>query len=342
MFDLWQVLDDVHLNPKVRANRLSYAQWPGEGGVTVEYDGRRIRFGGCRRRAFYRYKNYRPDQWGVDFSSYWKMNAGNIIQDMIGNDFKASGIWMASELPVSLIRKGDFGVYRISGRIDEVIRNPGTGNIEIVEVKSTGVWGEAGKITPKPGKPFLPEVDHVLQVMPYLDWLRLPNQGPIKNPVCNILYFSREGGKAQHRVYFGNDDEIIIENSAGQHPWPHIRLPDLYADFDSKAAFFAANEVPERDFEMKWSRETVIWKKDHGELNKTQTKEVEKKLAAGETGDLIDKGDWQCAFCPYQLGCYGHRPEFGPMDDDIAGTFSKEGASSGDNLQQQTVHVPGK
>ena len=59
-------------------------------------------------------------------------------------------------------------------------------------------------------------------------------------------------------------------------------MQDLYADFDSKAAFIAANQVPERDYELKWSRETVIWKKEHNELNKTQTREVDKKLAAGE------------------------------------------------------------
>ena len=70
--------------------------------------------------------------------------------------------------------------------------------------------------------------------------------------------------------------------------------------------------------------------------------EVDKKLAAGETGDLLDKGDWNCTYCPFQMGCYGHRPEFGPMDEDIAATFQKEGAGSGDDLQQQTVHVPGE
>ena len=67
MFDLWRAIDEVRLKPQMWVQRMSYSQWPGEGGVTLEVDGRNVRYGGCRRRSFYRYLHYKPDTIGEEF-----------------------------------------------------------------------------------------------------------------------------------------------------------------------------------------------------------------------------------------------------------------------------------
>lgn len=339
MFDLWTAIEQVWQKPDVWVPRRSYAQWPGEGGLTVEVDGRKVRYGGCRRRAFYRYNNYKPDGIGDDFGGLFKKECGNFTQGLLRESLMRGKIWVATEVPISLVREGQFGKYRLSGRIDEMFLRPDTNTVEAIEFKTKGAYGAQGVMNPTKAKPLAPDRGEVIQTMPYLTWLGMPNQG-IPEPAVNMLYFSREGDKGQHRITFNDQGQIQIENAAGTQVWAPFTMEALWADFDEKARMIVAGEVPERDYEMTWSRETVLWKKDHAELNATDTKKVEGKVKKGDTGQLLDKGDWQCAWCPYQLGCHGQRPDFHPVEDNTV-KFARQGeALPGEKMKIQEVHVP--
>lgn len=310
---IWPLINGRLANPPLIDERMSRAFWPSDASFTFELDNRKVHLGGCRRKQFYRFNQFPPDQRGSDFSTQWVLNAGHFFENLLGDEFKKAGVFLGAEVTADIVRTmPDGGQYRISGRMDFLILNPTTGQVELVECKSTAGYMAAGLVTPSKEKGFAPKPEHVLQCIPYLVWLGLPNQGQ-KDPRANLLYLTRDGDVGEHEIYLDKTDgHIVIENSAGVHHWKHMTVQSVFESWDYLYACIRDNKVPDRDYELLWSRETILWKLAHGELNKTDTKQVEDRVKSGFAGQLLDKGDWNCGYCEYSKGCWAPYPGFAP------------------------------
>jgi hypothetical protein len=109
----------------------------------------------------------------------------------------------------------------------------------------------------------------------------------------------------------------VINNAVNEIHWQHMTPARVFESWDKLYRAIRDGVVPERDYEKLWSRETILWKLQHGELNKTDTKTVEERVKTGFAGQLLDKGDWRCEYCAFQRGCYSPYPDFKPavMDE---------------------------
>lgn len=345
--NVWSIIEQVLKNPAVRAERESTSLHCSQAGISIEIDGRNVRQGGCRRRQFFEYHRYPKDEAGVDLDGLTKMEFGNFAEGLILDPIKIAGIYFGYQVPISIVRQTKNGVqYRINGIIDFLLKDPKTGKPEIGELKTVGAFGERGVINATKDNPLAPKIEHVLQVVPYIDWLTMPNQRvAVQDAKANILYLSREGKHNQHTVQLDpTTRHVIITNEAGTMQWAHITPEAIYADFDNLAdAIAKGSEIenaPPPDYELSWTRETVIWKAEHGELNKTETETVKRKIANGEQGRMIEGGDWNCAWCPFSRGCWQPTPTFKPKSHDTPGslvTYVQEVGSAGPGPQKISI-----
>jgi len=319
--NIWGTIEQILRNPAVRTERESTSLHCGDSGVSLQIDGRWVRQGGCRREQYFRFHRY-PRAVGFDVQAMTRMGFGTFAEGLVKEPLMQAGIFLGTQVPVTIVRKTPMDVqYRINGFIDFLVKNE-ENRPEIVEMKTTGAYGEKGVITGSSNNPLCPKPEHVLQVVPYIDWLTLPNQGiPQDKAKANIIYLSREGKYAQHVVsLYPGTRHVVITNEAGTIQWTHITPETIYQDFDGLADAIATGNPPPPDFELQWSRETVLWKYKHNEFNKTDTETVKRKIDAGEQGRLLDGGDWQCAVaCPYAKGCWSPDPSFKPRPLDEPG-----------------------
>lgn len=345
--NVWAIIEQVLRNPAIRAERESSSLHCSSAGISLQIDGRTIREGGCRRAQFFRYHRYPKDEVGTNVESMTKMGFGSFAEALIAEPMKIGGIFLGTQVPVSIVRSTQSGLqYKINGYMDFMIRDPKTGRPEICELKTTGVFGEKGVIEATKDNPLVPKIEHVLQVVPYIDWLTMPNQGvPIEHAKCNIMYLSREGNKSQHVVQLHpTEKHVIISNDAGVLQWTHITPEAIYRDFDVLAEQIGKGpgieNAPPPDYQIKWDRDTVIWKAEHGELNKKNTDLVNQKIRAGEVGPLLDMGDWNCAWCDYARGCWNPSPSFAPVPLDFIGSIVAESQALAARAPQRVAIAP--
>ncbi len=293
------------LNPRLAVEKKSPTFWPSEGGLTMSLDGRTWREGGCNRKLYYRYMGYPTEQRGNTLDNALILNNGHTVQAYLENVLKIGRVWLGSEVPIQVTRTiQDVGRYVISGAIDIIVQDPDTGRPIFVECKTTGSYGARdGLVQAKAGR-LAPKIDHVLQVMPYLDWAR--NEGGIQDPEFHVIYIERDHMKgAEHIVRLGPDDRAMVENEVGLQVWDDVTLGRLYADFDQTAVAVKEKQIPDRPFQLKYDRATVLWLYEHGKLFAAEMKAVASALKKGIDGPIIDKGDFACKVCPFKYQCWG-------------------------------------
>jgi hypothetical protein len=338
---LWSIVDNALANPVVISTRESRAFWPSDTPLAYEVDNRQVFLGGCRRKQYFRFLNYPPDERGTTFKSAFVMRIGNLFESIVGDEFKKAGIYLGDEVEAQLIREmPDGGAYRISGRIDFLVMNAQRGCPEIVECKTTGGYKSAGMIVPKDQK-MVPDPSHALQALVYMTWMGMPNQGQ-KDPRANIMYASRDGDRGEHELRLDpSDGHVVISNVTGEIHWPHMTIVNAFKTWDQLYFAIRDGKPPKQDYEQIWSRETVLWKLAHAELNKTDSKTVSDAVKIGKAGNLLDKGDWQCDYCDYKKGCWNPYPGFEPktsdaLTDDLMLTIHLPGAAPGPK-----IHIAG-
>lgn len=334
----WNIIEQILRNPAVKTDRESTSLHCSSAGLSLDIDGRRVRQGGCRRQQFFQYHRYPKDEVGINVQGMTRMGFGNFAEGFIGDAFKMAGVFYGTQVPVTIVRTSPGGIqYRVNGYIDFLLKNE-EGRPEIAELKTTGQFGEKGVIVGTAAAPLCPKVEHVLQVVPYIDWLTMPNQGvPVSHAKANILYLSREGKPAQHTVSLApGTKHVIIQNDAGTIQWTHITPEKIYQDFDMLAEAIANSVIPPPDYELQWSRETVLWKYQHNEFSKTDSDTIKRKIDSGDQGKLIDGGDWQCGWCPFQKGCWYPSPNFKPRPFDEPGQLVANVAVPSGSVQAPT------
>lgn len=308
-----ELVSKTLMNPRFEVEKKSPAFWPSETGITLTVDGHQVREGGCNRKLYYRYLDYPKDGRGIDLRGAVATTTGHTLQGIFTEALKKARVYLADETPIWVTRKTPSGIkYNISGSIDITIQDPNDpehGRPWFLECKSMNPWKAKQYCEPTKDGKLAPRVSDVLQVFPYLDWAR--TVAGVEDPEAHIIYVAQDGSCfGEQVVRFGANDCAIIENQVGRLEWPDVNLGALYADFDATAEAIRSRVPPERPYTKQYSNARLASMLKLGELNKTDSATVLKRMQDNYEGPWLAKGDWECTYCPFATGCYnGFQPE---------------------------------
>ena len=305
--------------------------WPSEASaVVINEDGEEEVAGRCRRATFFRYMdhNYKfYDKYSLygplveevktkklppDRYMLWIWRAGELYEEYLVELAKSSGVYIGSQTAVYMKE------WNVSGKIDLVVINPQTHKYSNVEVKSVygfggnatlGTPGERGK-----GKLGTPKDSNLMQIALY-DWWNSSHDDAYED--SRLVYGGRDTGRyAEFAISTRKNKDGVVEifyrgkapNITKEEKSP-ITINSILEQYQYIQTSLDGGNIPERDFELKYSDTKLdkLYEKDG--LNKTEKERYEKRKAylAGESKRSIKpiiKGDWQCNLCSFKDICY--------------------------------------
>jgi len=292
-------MEDEYITTSKGLSRRRPGLHPTEASVEYLLDGKKMVAGKCMRATWYRNMEIGTPE-GASAGLMMKAHIGKWDEEGLVNRWKEMGIWHDNN--IKFYQRN----YLLSGEMDAVIKNPDTGNLIGVEVKSFYGYYANKEITgaKREQVPGIPKDTHFLQAIlyawEYRDMLE----------EYRLYYVERGDG---HRVEFriGFD-----KNPDGTHQvwWQQIQgkywnyyspdkvhqpytIEDVYKRYETLLRKIKAKELPPKDFSDNWNSETVehMWK--HGKLGKTKYQAWQKNPSKNPVGD------WQCSYCDYKNQC---------------------------------------
>jgi len=239
-----------------------------------------------------------------------------------------AGILLASENDLSL-RDPDLN---LSVRPDEVLWDPHQKQAWVCELKSTtGKYtGGRGTIYAPDGTPYMPKIDHALQVVCYLhlyptlskihevmEHNLLDTPSTSSNPDLHdrvkrvqqlidehgdrpvvgglIVYFNRENedwSSPPHQVRLLANDQIEVNGQLQP-----FTAKDMKDRLRYSWSFIEKGELPPRDYSIQYSSERISRLAATDRLSKTNMSKFKK-------GQKIELSDWRCNYCNWSQHCW--------------------------------------
>lgn len=308
--------------------------WPSEASAVV--NGKVV--GKCRRATFFRFmlENYsyssnykvwatladhiKKNQLPVEPYLLWIWRQGELYEDFVVEEAKISGVFLEGQTQVYIPD------YNVSGKKDLEVLNPLTGKRSIVEVKS--VYGFGGNVvlgTPserRKGGSGKPKDPNLMQTALYHWWHASEDDAYEES---RLVYGSRDTGRyGEYLVKTENVDGVVKILYKPHTPNPGawvtsgITINSILEEYRNQQLWLDAGTIPPRDFNILYGEEELAELYAEGELNKTEVQQYEKVLERREENKIaiqngdkpkkelkqIEKGHFQCGFCPYSPICY--------------------------------------
>jgi len=294
-YDLFKATDAHLTRPKFRADREKRF-YPSEASVQIfDEHGDRVTHGGCLRASYFRLSG---EFEGIphDARSEFIFMQGNAVEDMLVEQWKQMGIWVANS-----VKFVDYE-NNISGELDAILAEPPDGQLYGVEVKSFyGYFAEKELFGNRSQKGF-PKMSQLLQTLVYL------NHFKEKLPFFRMVYFARDSVK--RRTF-----KIELEHQAdGTYPKVEgevirsFTIEDVLGRYRTLQQHIDANDVPPNDYELRYSDDKI---RDFApKANGGKGKIAKTKYEAWEKGKLKPHeviGDWQCSYCRFKEVCWGEK-----------------------------------
>ena len=317
MITLIDILNSYRQNPPVNVPpKTSTGFYPSA--ASVEYidpdTGVSVVSGECLRKTFY-YKMGYPSAGVTDARRSRIMEMGNLISNMIVDDAKRAGVYIADELPFTDTDNN------ISGRVDLIVKDPfscpntldrpSPEHLILIEIKSMGgYYNVKGPMVSTKDTPLRPKMDHLLQIMVYANYYR--KYGVQK---YILLYVNRENMDiVTHNISINDNGNPVISNDEGVTTLPYITLDNIISRYKKLSFYISKNELPPRDYSIQWSNTRIIRELNASNLNKTETEIVKKKVQAlgaitNDIAPVLQKGDWQCQYCEFSQTCWSNDPK---------------------------------
>jgi hypothetical protein len=174
--------------------------------------------------------------------------------------------------------------------VDLFILHPEKKRVIGVEIKTIGGYHQVKSIIePSYGKKPQPKREHVMQAAVYLAWFS-KHQNVHE---WYLAYEDRESGKRKDfSLTLSAKGSVLVDGEeSGIFP------EQIYARFKELDDYLKHDMVPEREFELQYTMPKLQRMAAAGELSKDHTEKVKK-------GKQVEKGDWQCGFCPFKTLCW--------------------------------------
>ena len=233
--------------------------------------------GQCMRRRWYKYHGYpEPPE---DLESLLRMTCGEWIAAGVTEVFKRLGLYEGEEIDVIDDEIG------FSGRIDLLLRDPKFTTEDIVELKTLFTYYST-KMCMEEAK-----LEHVLQTVLYLFFTRKAGRDVTD---AHLFYIAPSTGQVKiDSVNLAGDENGIYLNGKLQD----YTIQDI---LDREVYWKEVKDLgapPRREFELQYSKDKLKYLADSGKLSKTDTTKFKKS-------GTLDKGDFQCRYCPFAEECW--------------------------------------
>ena len=287
-YDLFESLDEYLTRPKLLTRPESEHFYPSEASV-VTYDehGDQVIHGKCMRAAYFRLANGFKSAPFEPYSEYIFM-LGKIVENQLINYWKEMGIWYDNN--VKFYDKEN----NISGELDVILVEPGTGQMYIGEVKTFyGYMAEKEIFGSKTDKPF-PKMNNLLQTLVYL------NHFKDTFPYARIIYFARDSGKRRtFKIELEQEGNILYPKVEGEII-RSFSIQDILARYKELEHYLKTNTIPKNDFELYYDDAKIEDFYQKGKVAKTKYQ----KYKTGKLHSNEKIGDWNCRYCNFSQICW--------------------------------------
>lgn len=277
---------------------------PSSASVCYMDGNRKITLGKCLRAAYYNAAKV-PREGGVNVSLNMKGSLGKWGE--IGNveKWKEMGIWVANN--IKFYNKD----LALSGEMDGILRNPMTGELIGVEMKTfygypagrtlCGVSREKGTGNRYNGRP---KDEHFLQSILY--YWEYQNE----LPEYRLYYMERGDG---HRIEFriGWDErpdgthQVWWQQVPGKYwkafseekVYQPYTIEDIHKRYRDLLTALREKKVPPKDYTDAWSEDEVEYRWEHAMISKTNYDKWKRNPVTNKIGD------WHCSYCDYNQQC---------------------------------------
>lgn len=286
-YDLFEDMDRHMTRPRFKAARSRFF-YPSEASVVLtDGHGDRKVEGKCLRAAYFRLSEEFEGQ-PHDARSEYIFLGGNRVESQLINIWKEMGIWVDNSV------KFVDHEHNISGELDAILMEPGSGQLYGVEVKSFYGYNAEKEIFGNKYQKGFPKMGQLLQTLVYLNFFK--NQ----LPYFRMVYFDRGGAKRRtFKVELHEEGNIIYPKVEGEII-RSFTINDIYARYSELQQCLETGTIPPNDFELQYSDGKIhdFYKK--GKVAKTKYEAWQK----GKLKPYENIGDWECGYCQYKETCW--------------------------------------
>jgi hypothetical protein len=278
--------------------------YPSEASVEFMDNGQKIVVGKCMRAAWYRAMGVQPTR-PVSPGLAIKGRLGKWAEQGMIDEWKKAGLYVQSN--VKFYNKA----LALSGELDAVLRNPLTGHLIGLEMKTfygypanrsiCGVKREKGTGRFIAGRP---KDDHFLQACVYA-W---EYRGMLDE--YRLYYLERgDGHRIEFKIGFAlrsdGTHQCFWEQLPGNY-WnayqdgPVLQpyaIEGIHGRYKTLLSCIAKAQIPPKDFESIWDADMVEYRFQRGDISKTNYDKW------GKNPKKNPLGDWHCSYCDYSEQC---------------------------------------
>ena len=274
--------------PTIRAPRHRKGFYPSAASCIIrDSSGEEELVGKCIRANYWACRSVKPTN-PMNARGFRITSVGKMKEEWEVSRYKEMGIWRGNN--VKFLDTD----YNISGEVDAFVWDEMLKDIIGVEIKTGYGYQFEKEVIGKPGRKGHPKLDHLLQVMLYMNYFK-------DIPMFKLVYFSR--GNAA-RIEFNitldkGSGQVLVDNKktvAG------LTVPGILHRFNTLDKCLEDGTLPRRDYQLQYTDETIQLMYDANKLNKTQK-------AAFEKSQKITMGDWRCGYCDYKDYCWKENKE---------------------------------
>ena len=239
--------------------------------VKDEYDEETIT-GKCLRASFWAFKSIKKSN-PMNARGKRICSVGSMVERWEVDRYKEMGIWRGNNVKFQN-KDSD-----ISGEVDAFVYDEKGDEVIGVEIKSGYGYQFQSKVIGKPGRKGNPKLDHLMQVMLYMDYFR-------DTRLFKLVYVDR-GNAARCEFDITIDKKDGGVKVDGKRFQKELTIPSILHRFNILKDHLDNDSLPVRDYQLQYTDERVQFLHDSKRLNKAQERQYEKE-------QKVELGDWRC------------------------------------------------
>lgn len=288
-YDLFGHLDE-HITRKQFEKPSSNGFYPSEASVvlTDEHGDKKVE-GGCLRASYFRLSK-EFEGLPHDARTEWIFMMGKTVEGELINYWKEMGVWKANNV------KFFDAENNISGELDTILVEPGTGQMYGVEVKTFYGYHAEKELMGNYKQQGFPKMSQLLQTLVYVNhW---ESRGL---PYFRMAYFGRDSVKRrtfkielhhEGAIKYPKVDGVVVRS---------FTMNDVLARFKELKQYMDTKTIPPGDYELQYSDAKIEDYYAKGKISKSAYESWKK----GKLGKHEYVGDWNCNYCKYKNVCWG-------------------------------------